>query len=80
MSSCGPPELQTFELTVKTVRDCKPAGLFGELHRAQLLLVVLAAWVVMLAWSKPWLAHFRYGPLEWLWRCLTYWRIVPLRR
>ena len=28
---CGPPELQTFELTFKPVRDCKPAGLFGEL-------------------------------------------------
>jgi len=55
-------------------------GLYGELHRPGLLLVVLAMWVLMLAWSKPWLARFRYGPLEWLWRCLTYWRLVPLRR
>ena len=55
-------------------------GLYGELHRAGLLLVVLAAWGLMLAWSKPWLAHFRYGPLEWLWRCLTYGRRVPFRR
>ena len=35
---------------------------------------------VMLAWSKPWLARYRYGPLEWLWRCLTYGRLFPLRR
>ena len=55
-------------------------GLFGELTRAQLYLVVLGAWIVMLAWSKPWLARFRYGPLEWLWRCLTYAKRVPLRR
>ena len=55
-------------------------GLFGALDRPQLYLVVLATWVVMLAWSKPWLARFRYGPLEWLWRCLTYGRLVPLRR
>ena len=55
-------------------------GLYGELHRPGLLLVVLTMWVLMLAWSKPWLARFRYGPLEWLWRCLTYWRLVPLRR
>lgn len=55
-------------------------GLYGELHRPQLLLPVLAVWVLMLAWSKPWLEHFRYGPLEWLWRCLTYGRIFPLRR
>ena len=55
-------------------------GLFGELGRAQLYLVVLAAWALMLAWSKPWLERFRYGPLEWLWRCLTYGRMFPLRR
>lgn len=55
-------------------------GLWGELNRPQLYLVVLAAWVVMLAWSKPWLERFRYGPLEWAWRCLTYGRIFPLAR
>ncbi|MXP08735.1 DUF418 domain-containing protein [Pseudoblastomonas halimionae] len=55
-------------------------GLFGELGRTELYGVVLAMWVLMLAWSKPWLARFRYGPFEWLWRCLTYGRIFPLRR
>lgn len=55
-------------------------GLFGELNRPQLYLVVLATWVLILAWSKPWLDRFRYGPLEWLWRCLTYGRKFPLRR
>ena len=55
-------------------------GLFGELTRPGLYVVVAAAWVLMLAWSKPWLARFRYGPLEWLWRSLTYGRIMPLRR
>lgn len=55
-------------------------GLFGELNRPQLYLVVLATWVLILAWSKPWLDRFRYGPLEWLWRCLTYGRMFPLRR
>ena len=53
---------------------------FGELHRAELLVVVIIAWAIMLAWSKPWLARFRYGPLEWLWRCLTYGRMFPFRR
>ena len=55
-------------------------GLFGQLGRTELYLVVLIAWALMLAWSKPWLLKFRYGPLEWLWRCLTYGRIFPLRR
>jgi uncharacterized protein len=55
-------------------------GLYGELDRAGLLVVVVLAWVLMLAWSKPWLERFRYGPLEWLWRCLTYWKLFSLRR
>lgn len=55
-------------------------GLFGQLSRPQLYLVTLGAWLLMLAWSKPWLERFRYGPLEWLWRCLTYGRVFALRR
>ena len=56
------------------------SGLFGALTRGQLYLVVVATWMLMLAWSKPWLARYRYGPLEWLWRCLTYGRRFQLRR
>lgn len=55
-------------------------GLWGELTRLQLYLVVLAAWAIMLLWSKPWLERFRFGPLEWLWRCLTYSKLFPLKR
>jgi uncharacterized protein len=55
-------------------------GLFGQLNRPQLYVVVVLAWIVMLAWSKPWLDRFNYGPLEWLWRCLTYRRLFPLRK
>jgi len=55
-------------------------GLFGQLGRAGLLGFVLLGWLLMLAWSQPWLARFRYGPLEWLWRCLTYGRLFPFRR
>ena len=54
-------------------------GLVGRLHRPELLLIVLGVWLLMLLWSKPWLARFRYGPLEWLWRCLTYGKLFPLR-
>ena len=55
-------------------------GLYGQLDRAGMLVIVALAWAAMLAWSKPWLARFRYGPLEWLWRCLTYGKLFPLRR
>lgn len=55
-------------------------GLFGRFHRPELVLFVLGAWLAMLAWSKWWLERYRYGPLEWLWRSLTYWKAFPLRR
>lgn len=54
--------------------------LFGQLGRSELYLVVFAAWIAMLAWSQPWLIRFRYGPLEWLWRCLTYGKVFAIRR
>jgi uncharacterized protein len=55
-------------------------GLYGRFHRLELLGFVLAGWVLMLAWSPWWLAHFRYGPLEWVWRSLTYGRLFAFRR
>lgn len=55
-------------------------GLFGQFGAAGQWPFVLGAWAVMLVWSPWWLRHFRQGPLEWLWRCLTAWRIEPLRR
>ena len=47
-------------------------GLWNELARWQLYLVVLGEWVVLLAFSVWWLERRRFGPLEWLWRALTY--------
>ncbi|MGA9581301.1 MAG: DUF418 domain-containing protein [Allosphingosinicella sp.] len=55
-------------------------GLFGTLGRAELWLVVLAMWALMLFWSKLWLDRFLYGPLEWLWRSLSRGAAQPMRR
>jgi uncharacterized protein len=55
-------------------------GLFGTLGRAELWLVVFAMWALMLAWSKPWLDRFRYGPFEWMWRSLVQWAPQPMRK
>ena len=49
-------------------------ALVGEFSRWQLYFVVLAIWVVQLGISPWWLRRFRFGPLEWLWRGLTYGR------
>jgi len=55
-------------------------GWFGSLGRAELWLVVVPMWLVMLAWSKPWLDRFQYGPFEWLWRSLARWERQPFRK
>ena len=47
-------------------------GLFGELRRHQLYYVVGAIWIFQLIVSPLWLARYRFGPLEWMWRWLTY--------
>jgi uncharacterized protein len=55
-------------------------GMFGHVSRLELWLFVFGAWALMLLWSKPWLARFRYGPLEWLWRSLARMKIQSLAR
>jgi uncharacterized protein len=51
---------------------------FGQMGPAELWGVVVAIWAVQLVWSPLWLSRFEMGPLEWLWRTLTYGRRVPL--
>lgn len=55
-------------------------GMFAKLQRAELLLVVLAMWILNIVFSTLWLRHYRYGPAEWAWRSLTYWQRQPMRR
>ena len=50
-------------------------GLFGRVDRWQQAIIVIAIWVIQLWWSPLLMRRFRYGPLEWSWRALTYWRI-----
>lgn len=54
-------------------------GLFGRLDRVALWGVVIAVWALQLVISPLWLKYFRYGPAEWLWRTLTYWKLQPMR-
>jgi uncharacterized protein len=55
-------------------------GFAGRLDYAEQLVFVAAVWVIQLVVSPIWLAHFRFGPAEWVWRSLTYWRRQPMRR
>ena len=47
-------------------------GLFGKLQRYELYYVVFAIWLFQLTISPIWLKYFNFGPMEWLWRRLSY--------
>ena len=55
-------------------------GLFGQLTLGQLMLVVVAVSSFFLVSAPLWLTRYRFGPLEWIWRSLTYAEVQPLRR
>jgi uncharacterized protein len=55
-------------------------GLFGKLERYELYYVVAAVWVFQVIFSAIWLKYFQFGPLEWVWRSLTYWKKQPMKR
>jgi len=54
-------------------------GAFEVLPRSAQLPVALGLFALQLLASHGWLARFRFGPVEWLWRCATYLRVAPLR-
>lgn len=55
-------------------------GLYGEVDRPTLMAIVVAIWVLQLIWSPLWLARFQMGPLEWIWRRLSYGRPVAMAK
>ena len=55
-------------------------GNFGKLAYHQLYYVVAVVWVINLIFSAVWLQFFRFGPLEWAWRSLTYWQRQPMQK
>ncbi len=55
-------------------------GMYGKLERHEIYYVVAGVWIVQIIWSHIWLRYFRFGPLEWTWRSLTYWKKQPFRK
>ncbi|MEO7924833.1 MAG: DUF418 domain-containing protein [Chitinophagaceae bacterium] len=55
-------------------------GNYNKLRFHQLYYVVFSVWLFQLLFSTVWLRFFRFGPFEWLWRSLTYWKKQPMRK
>lgn len=70
----------THSIVLTTVFYGYGLGLYGNVPRAAQMLFVAAVITLQLFVSPLWLKHFRFGPVEWLWRTLTYGRLQPMRR
>ncbi|MBA4000181.1 DUF418 domain-containing protein [Brevundimonas sp.] len=55
-------------------------GYFGQVGWPEMWMFIIGIWVVQLIWSPLWLSRFSMGPLEWVWRRLTYGKGVALKR
>lgn len=55
-------------------------GMFGKLQRHEIYYVVAAVWAIQIIYSNIWLYFFRFGPMEWAWRSLTYWKKQPMKK
>ena len=53
-------------------------ALYGELDRLQMLILAVLICLMQLFFSTLWLRFYRYGPLEWCWRCLTHFKRVRI--
>jgi uncharacterized protein len=55
-------------------------GHYGQVSRGGQVLFVAVVFSAQLFFSYLWLSRFRYGPMEWLWRAITYWQLPAMRR
>lgn len=54
--------------------------LYETMSPFQTLMTAVAVFIFQIIFSRIWLLYFKFGPLEWIWRCLTYKKIFPIRR
>ncbi len=47
-------------------------GLLGQVERSEQIVVMLGIWAILIIFSWLWLRQYHMGPMEWLWRYLTY--------
>jgi uncharacterized protein len=82
IAAVGQMALSNYLLTSIT---CQFLFVWGPTHWYQYIVyyklyyVVAGVWALNLIWSSIWLKYFQFGPVEWVWRSLTYWKRQPMR-
>ncbi len=55
-------------------------GYLGEIPNRYTFLIAIVVILLQVWTSKLWLHYFYYGPLEWLWRSLTFFKVFPMKK
>jgi len=55
-------------------------GYIGELRNIYTFSIGIVLIILQMLFSKWWLDNYKYGPLEWLWRSLTYFKLFPFKK
>jgi len=55
-------------------------GLYDKVGPAACIILTILVYMIQVPLSIWWLKRFQFGPMEWLWRSLTYWRVQPMRK
>lgn len=55
-------------------------SLYGTIRPLEGIIIVVIVYIIQVFASRWWFKHYRFGPLEWMWRCLTYMKKQPFRK
>jgi len=55
-------------------------GFGGNIGPSVFIPIGLGVYILQIIYSNIWFKYFNYGPMEWIWRQLTYWKRLPLRK
>ena len=65
-------------VTMMTIFAWGPWHWYGYVEYYKIYYAVVGMWLVNLIFSSIWLRYFEFGPVEWVWRSLTYWKRQPM--
>jgi len=54
-------------------------GMYERFSPSETFGIAVVVFAFQIIFSRIWLNYFRFGPLEWLWRCLTYKKYIPIK-
>lgn len=55
-------------------------NVFNKIDAVWFIPIVLSVFLIQIVYSHLWMRKFKFGPLEWLWRAVTYGKIITIKK